>query len=99
MKKLIIKDSKKIKAVLTRERGKYILFSICNNANFFASIRRNANKRLQHLILKHSITAINNRCKQTINKKKLNKLTTYSRHIFLKLIRFGKIHGFQKSSW
>jgi ribosomal protein S14 len=33
------------------------------------------------------------------NKKRFNKLTGFSRHIFLKKIRAGEINGFRKSSW
>ena len=43
--------------------------------------------------------SFNNICLYSINKKKYNKLTNFSRHIFLKLIRSGQIHGMKKSSW
>jgi hypothetical protein len=38
------------------------------------------------------------KCLSSINKKRFNKLTTFSRHIFLKLIRQGVIAGIQKAS-
>lgn len=99
MKKLIIKDKKKKKLFNNNETTKYVLSLITNNLNVLPSIRQNANKKLQTSTLKSSITTFNSRCKITVNKKRFNKLTYYSRHIFLKLIRFGKINGFQKASW
>ncbi len=99
MKKLIIKDKKKKKLFNRNETIKYILSLIINNLNVASAIRQNANKQLQTSVLKSSITTFNSRCKLTVNKKRFNKLTRYSRHIFLKLIRFGKINGFQKTSW
>lgn len=99
MKKLIIKDKSKKKKFYNDEKITYVLSSISNNLNMLSSIRQNANKRLQNLTSKSSIASFNSRCKITVHKKRFNKLTRYSRHVFLKLIRFGKINGFQKASW
>jgi ribosomal protein S14 len=42
---------------------------------------------------------ISNRCVNTINKKKFNNLTHYSRIVFLKLVRNKNIYGLNKTSW
>lgn len=99
MKKVLVKDKKKIKSFFSIEKEKYVLSSIFNNFNFSNAIRRNANKKLHDVVSKNSLNLINLRCKITINKKNFNKLTRYSRHIFLKLIRSGKIYGIKKASW
>ena len=99
MKKLLIKDKKRRKLLNSKEKTTYVLSLISNNLNILSSVRLNANKQLQNLTLKSSVATLSSRCKITIHKKRFNKLTYYSRHIFLKLIRFGKINGFQKSTW
>ena len=99
MKKLIIKDKKKVNSFNRCGKIHFVLSAISNNANFFYAIRRNANYKLKFLNPKSSVSTIANRCKLTVNKKRFNKLTRYSRHVFLKQIRHGKINGFQKASW
>ncbi len=99
MKKLIEKDKKLRDQLKKNEKQHYILKSILKNSNFFVLIRWNAYLKLKSLTKKNSSTALSYRCLASINKKRFNKLTTFSRHIFLKLIRSGSIYGFQKSSW
>lgn len=53
---------------------------------------------LKCLINKNSQVSLTNRCLEGVNRKRLNKLTTFSRHIFLKLIRSGLIVGMRKAS-
>ena len=99
MKKLLEKDKKlrlKIKQV---EKQNFVLKSIFKNFNFFILIRWNAYFKLKTLNKGNSIISLSPRCLMSINKKRFNKLTPFSRHIFLKLIRSGKISGIQKSSW
>ena len=99
MKKLIEKDKKlrnKIKAI---EKQNHILKLIFKNSSFFTLIRWKAYLKLKHLTKKHSSAALSYRCSASINKKRLNKFTVFSRHVFLKLIRSGNISGFQKASW
>jgi len=99
MKKLIEKD-KKIRLTYNKiEKQHFILKSIFNNLNFFVLIRWNAFLKLKHLSSKSSKVSITYRCLNSSNKKRFNKLTTFSRNTFLKLIRTGYISGMQKSSW
>lgn len=99
MKKLLEKDKKLRYEIKSIENQRFILKSILKNFNFFILIRWNAFLKLKFLKKQNSETSITNRCLQSINKKRLNKLTVFSRHIFLKLIRTGSITGMRKSSW
>jgi hypothetical protein len=89
MKKLLEKDKKLRKRIKTIEKKHFILKSIFKNFNFFTLVRWNAFLKLKTLSKKTSIT-LSNRCLYSINKKRFNKLTFFSRHVFLKLIRSGK---------
>jgi ribosomal protein S14 len=99
MKKLLEKDKSLRFKNLISENHKVVLMSIFRNTGFFTLIRWNAFIKLQNLSSKSNKHAIINRCVYSINKKRFNKLTNFSRHIFLKLIRTGQIHGMKKSSW
>lgn len=99
MKKLIERDKKLRHEIRKTEKQNYILKSIFKNGNFFTLIRWNAYLKLNNLTKKNSSIALSYRCLGSINKKRFNKLTVFSRHIFLKLIRSGNISGLQKSSW
>jgi len=99
MKKLIERDKKLRLEIKKTEKQHYILKSIFKNFNFFTLIRWNAYLKLKNLTKTNSSVALSYRCLASINKKRFNKLTVFSRHIFLKLIRSGNISGFQKSSW
>jgi ribosomal protein S14 len=99
MKKLVEKDKKLRIRIKTIEKQHFILRSIVQNLNFFVLVRWNAFLKLKTLTTKNSRSSISNRCLYSTNKKRFHKLTTFSRYIFLKLIRSGKITGMQKSSW
>jgi len=99
MKKLIEKDKKLRRHIKLLENQYFILRSILKNFNFFVLIRWNAFLKLKILTTNNSKVSMTNRCLQSINKKRFNKLTAFSRHIFLKLIRSGHINGIRKSSW
>lgn len=100
MKKLKIKDKKIRINFLPLEDKHFILKAILKNANFLILFRWKAFLFLQKLISKNSSKiACTNRCLLTFNKKRFNKLTCFSRHVFLKLIRSGNIPGITKSSW
>jgi ribosomal protein S14 len=99
MKKLIEKDKKLRKNILKKEKQYFILKSICTNSNFFVLVRWNAFIKLKNTLNGSYKTSLSNRCLQTVNRKRFNKLTKFSRHIFLKHLRFGKISGIQKSVW
>ena len=99
MKKLLVKD-KKIRLIVEKnEKICLILISIFRNLNFSSLIRWNAFLKLKKIKSKHSEVSLSNRCLVTINKKRFNSLTKFSRNIFLKLIRSGKIYGFKRSNW
>ena len=99
VKKLLIKDNKSRLKISKNEIQYLILKSIFKNQNYFFLIRWNAFLKLDNLLLNNHKISVSNRCLATLNKKRFNKLTNFSRHIFLKLIRSGQIHGMKKSSW
>ena len=99
MKKIVEKDKKLRKNLLVIEKRHFILKSIWRNSNFFTLIRWNAFLKLKNVLKNSSKVLLSNRCIQTNNRKRFNKLTKFSRHIFLKHMRFGKIFGIQKSIW
>ena len=99
MKKLIEKDKKLRTSIKNSENKQFILKSIFKNSNFFILTRWKAITKLKSLGFKNSKISISPRCLKTINKKKFNKLTLFSRHVFLKLIRSGEISNMKKASW
>lgn len=99
MKKLLVKDKRRRHLFHKQEKKKIILKTIFKNFNLFTLVRWNAFLKLKHIGRVGSEISFSNRCVYTINKKRLNKKTPFSRHIFLKLIRSGKITGMSKSSW
>lgn len=99
MKKLLVKDKKLRGNYKTSEKNQFVLKSISNNFNYLKLIRWNASQKLKEISTNSSKSRISNRCYETIHKKRLNKNTYYSRHVFLNLIRSGKISGIRKSSW
>lgn len=99
MKKLLEKDKKRCFKVDKIDQKHFILKSILKNSNFLFLIRWNAFLKLKLLAKNNSKVSITNRCLLTINKKRFNKYTTFSRHIFLKLIRSGYVSGLQKANW
>lgn len=99
MKKLIEKDKKLRENILGIENKLFILKLIIKNSNFFTLIRWKAFLKLKVLTENASKISVINRCLLSANKKRFNKLTGFSRHIFLKIIRSGSVPGFKKSSW
>ena len=99
MKKLIIKDKKLRNIAYKHEKKKIILKTIFQNFNLFTLLRWNAFLKLKQLGIVSSEISFSNRCVYTINRKRLNKQTLFSRHVLLKLIRSGKVTGMNKSSW
>lgn len=98
MKKLLEKDKNRRLIIKSFETNLFVLKTIFKNYNFSTLIRWNAYLKLKQLT-KNSPTTLSNRCLYSYNKKRFNKMTNFSRHIFLKLIRSGQVHGIQKSSW
>jgi ribosomal protein S14 len=99
MKKLIERDKKLRREIKKTEKQHFILKSISKNLKMFTLIRWKAFVKLETLTKKASRVALSSRCIQSSNKKRYSKLTKFSRHIFLKLIRSGNVSGIQKSSW
>lgn len=99
MKKLLEKDKIRRKQISLSEIKSFVLKSIMKNFNYFNLLRWNAFLKLKLLTQNTSKISITNRCLFTINKKRLNKLTGFSRHVFLKTIRAGSVTGIKKSSW
>lgn len=99
MKKLLEKDKKRRFTVNKVDQKHFILKSISKNSNFLFLVRWNAFLKLKKLTNTNSKLSTTNRCLYTINKKRFNKFTTFSRHVFLKLVRSGNISGLQKSNW
>lgn len=99
MKKLLEKDKILRSKIKNIEKQQLILESIFKNFNFFILIRWKAFLKLKSFSKTTSKVALSPRCSISFNKKRHNKYTNVSRHIFLKLIRTGYISGIQKSSW
>ena len=99
MKKILVKDKKHRKLIKHFELNHFILKQISNNNNFQKVTKWNALGKLTNLPKNSSKTYITNRCVKTINKKTFNKLSNFSRTVFLKLVKSGEISGMRKSSW
>lgn len=99
MKKLIIKDKKLRSELKKQEKQYFILKSIFQNSKLFVLIRWNAYRHLKTLSEINSKISKSFRCVYTINRKRFNSLTPFSRHVFIKLVQSGQISGLKKSSW
>nr|YP_010134177.1 ribosomal protein S14 [Navicula veneta]QWM93667.1 ribosomal protein S14 [Navicula veneta] len=99
MKKLLEKDKKVRKEIKKLEKKKFIFKTISNNLNLPDLLRFKALNNLTKMPKYTSKSFISNRCVNTINKKKFNKITRYSRIIFLKLASHKNIYGLNKASW
>lgn len=99
MKKIFIKDTKNRNNIKELELKHFILKQISNDSNLSKIIKWNSVKKLSNLPKRGSKTYISNRCIKTINKKTFNKLSNFSRTVFLKLVKSGEISGMRKSSW
>ena len=99
MKKLIVKDKKLRLKLKAQEKQYFILKTIFQNTNLFSLVRWNAYVKLKLLTKNNSFVSISPRCVYTINKKRFNSVTPFSRYVLLKLIRSGKLSGFRKANW
>lgn len=99
MQKLLKKD-KKLRSKIKHLEGKYyILKSILTNFNYFILVRWNALLKVKFLQANNYKHKTIHKCLHGINKTRFNKLTVFSRHVFLKLIRQGNISGMKRSNW
>ena len=99
MKKLIAKDKKLRLKLKTQEKQYHVLKSIFQNTNLLNLVRWNAYIQLKTLGKNNSFVSLSPRCVYTMNKKRFNSSTSFSRYVLLKLIRSGKLSGFRKASW
>ena len=99
MKKIFSKDKKNRFQTKNIELQQFVFKQISNNSNFTKLIAWNSSDKLTSLSNKDSKTHVSNRCVKTINKKTFNKLSNFSRSVFLKLVKSGKISSIRKSSW
>ena len=99
MKKLFAKDRQNRRIMKELELQHFILKQISVNSNFSRTTRWNALHKLSNLPRKSSKTVLSNRCIKTVNRKTFHKFTSFSRMIFLRLVKSGAISGMRKSSW
>ena len=99
MKKLFNKDKNCRFIFKIINKNYFVLKSIIKNKYFFLFIRYKSYLKLTKLVKFYSNISIVNRCIESVNKKSFNKFTLFSRFIYLKLIKNGKITGFQKLNW
>ena len=95
----MVRDKKVRNSVNNDEKLKFVFKTIERNLNFFRILRWNAGFNTKKISYNSSKTRISNRCILTISKKRLNKLSNFSRIIFLEKVRSGNISGVQKSCW
>lgn len=99
MKKLIAKDRKLRYSYLSYVEKKHLILKlILKNFNFFSLTRWSVVLKLELLTKNNSKISMINHCLLTFNKKRFNKMTLFSRHVFLKLVRSNAILNFRKSS-
>jgi len=99
MIKIKERDKKIRKNIYRFEKKRFVLKVISQNQNFFSLIRWKAKHQLNILPSISSKTYLSNLCILTNNKKKFNKLTNFSRIVFLKLVNKKNICNIYKSSW
>ena len=99
MKKILTRDYKNRKLIKQLELKKFILKQLSINSNLLISTRWKAYHKLHNFSKKNSKVSLSNRCIKTINRKTFHKFTKFSRIIFLKLAKLGKISYLRKSSW
>lgn len=99
MKSFLQKDQKNRKIVKFFETKRFILKSIIKNTNLSHLIRLNAICKLTFMTKKSSKVCLVNNCMLTGRKSKIHYSYKFSRLVFLKFVRFGKINGLKKSKW
>jgi ribosomal protein S14 len=99
MDKLIRKDKKNRMYLYKYEIKRFILKNIIRNNNFSLVVKCKAHLMLLQMPKEGTTTTFSNRCIFTGRRKRINKFYSFSRIMFLKLVRFGYLSGLKKSSW
>jgi len=81
------------------ETSKKLIKSITENLNYSNTMRWNILKKLYDFSLASSKTRLIFKCILKGSKRGVNKFYHYSRHTFIKLVRFGTISGLYKANW
>ncbi len=99
MKQLLAKDKRFRSKLKLIEKKHFVLKFIFKNFNYSVLVRWLAFLKLELLTKNSSKVSLFNKCLVSKNKKRFNKLTVFSRHVFLKLVKTHVILGIQKSTW
>lgn len=99
MGKLNYKDKSNRFFLLQQERQRFVLKNVVKNTNFIKLIRWKAFIDLNKMLKMSSSIYYVNRCILTGRRKRVNRLYSFSRIMFLRLVRFGYLNGLKKSSW
>lgn len=99
MKKLVRKDKKNRNLLFLDENKRFLLKNIVKNNNLSILIRWKALITISKMPKEGSSTVSCNRCILTGRRKRINKFYSFSRIIFLRLVRFGYLCSLKKSSW
>ena len=99
MGKLNYKDKNNRNFLLDQEKQRFVLKSLIKNKSYIKSTRWKVFLELNKMLKKSSPTYYVNRCIFTNRKKRIHKLYSFSRIMFLHLVRFGYLNGLRKSSW
>lgn len=99
MKKLNNKQKLLRNAIKNLGNKYFILKSIVKNRYLFINIKYKIFLMLMNKIKINPISIIISTCLISLNKKKFNKFSFYSRHIFSNKVVNGEIFGFIKCFW
>lgn len=99
MKYLKQKDKQNRIGFKNFEYKKLIVKTLITNTNLSKVVRWKFSKELIVLPKKFLLSSFNNRCVITGRKKRINKLYSFSRIMFLRLAREGKLNNLKKATW
>lgn len=99
MKKVYTKNKTMLFFALSLAKKQFVLKALINQQHVFGLLKQKIRNQLIICTKTFSQIKIINKCILTYNKKQFNKFIFFSRFLYLKLIRLGKINGFTKSSW
>lgn len=99
MFKLLKKDKKNRLYLFKYEIKRFIFKNLLKNDNFSISIKCRAHLQRSKMPKKGIFIVSCNRCILSARRKRLNSFFSFSRIMFLKLVRFGYLSGLTKASW